>query len=552
MRTTSSRACRSGYDTPLAEAGGSLSGGERQRLSIARALLKNAPILILDEPTSSLDAISEETVFDALRRLRQGRTTLVIAHRLSTIRDADRILVLHEGRIAAQGTHDGAAVVESAVPADVRASQHRQVARRPRRGRGAGAGDLIEPTHEDPGRRHHRPLSLRRRDLVLADVPAGAAGARPRGAATSRTPASASTIPSRTRGAKIRPTALATSTMRSSRSGSAIAGRFVNFDGDYHGVSREGVRAFCADADLFVNLSGGSWFWRDEYVKIPRRVFIDSDPVFTQLAIAKAEGWYVDFFKGFDHLFTFGANIGTPASAMPTGGFTWHKTWQPVMTELWHSDAPPARDRFTTVMTWKIESFTDVDGNKDQRVHQVHRPARADAAPLRAGGQRPAAPAARARLGHGGRDGRVAVAVGLPRRSSRARAAEFGVAKHAYVDSRSGWFSDRTECYLAAGRPALVQDTGWSAHLPTGAGLLRVLDVEEALDGLDRIAGDWTHPFEARRGDRPRALRRAPCCRDSSRSRAHEPARCESRRSVRWRRRFRRRARARSSCSRRC
>jgi ABC-type multidrug transport system fused ATPase/permease subunit len=94
-----------GYDTPIAEAGASLSGGERQRLSIARALLKDAPILILDEPTSSLDAISEEVVFSALRRLRQGRTTVVIAHRLSTIRDANRILVLHEGRIAAQGTH---------------------------------------------------------------------------------------------------------------------------------------------------------------------------------------------------------------------------------------------------------------------------------------------------------------------------------------------------------------------------------------------------------------------------------------------------------------
>jgi ATP-binding cassette, subfamily B, bacterial len=94
-----------GYDTPLAEAGGSLSGGERQRLGIARALLKDAPILILDEPTSSLDALSEEAVFDALRRLRQGRTTIVIAHRLSTIRDANRILVLHEGRIEAQGTH---------------------------------------------------------------------------------------------------------------------------------------------------------------------------------------------------------------------------------------------------------------------------------------------------------------------------------------------------------------------------------------------------------------------------------------------------------------
>jgi len=94
------------YQTPVAEAGATLSGGERQRLGIARALLKNAPILILDEPTSSLDAISEAAVFDALRRLRRGRATLVIAHRLSTIRDATRILVLHEGRLVAQGTHD--------------------------------------------------------------------------------------------------------------------------------------------------------------------------------------------------------------------------------------------------------------------------------------------------------------------------------------------------------------------------------------------------------------------------------------------------------------
>ena len=90
------------------------------------------------------------------------------------------------------------------------------------------------------------------------------------------------------------------------------------------------MQRFCADADLFLNLSGGSWFWRDEYARIPRSAFIDSDPAFTQLAIAKAEPWYVEFFKRFDRLFTFGANIGTPASPVPVGDFVWHKTWQPV------------------------------------------------------------------------------------------------------------------------------------------------------------------------------------------------------------------------------
>ena len=95
-----------GYDTRVGERGMQLSGGQRQRIAIARAILKNAPVLILDEATSHLDAISEATVRDALARLMKGRTTVVIAHRLSTIREADTILVLDEGRLVEQGTHE--------------------------------------------------------------------------------------------------------------------------------------------------------------------------------------------------------------------------------------------------------------------------------------------------------------------------------------------------------------------------------------------------------------------------------------------------------------
>jgi hypothetical protein len=265
---------------------------------------------------------------------------------------------------------------------------------------------------------------------------------------------------------------------------------FVNYDGTYHGLSSESVRAWCADADLFVNLSGGCWFWRDEYRAIPRRVFIDSDPVFTQLAIAKAEPWYVDFFRGFDHLFTFGANIGTPASDVPTSGFTWRHTRQPVVTELWRTDAPPSRDRFTTVMTWRTESFTDVDGNKDREfVGFLRLPA------LTGSRFELAVNGPMELLGEHGWSPVPAMDVSRTlwdyRDFIRGSKAEFGVAKHAYVSRRSGWFSDRTECYLAAGRPAVVQDTGWSDHLPSGTGLLGFSTLDEAIAGLESVERDY-------------------------------------------------------------
>jgi hypothetical protein len=272
---------------------------------------------------------------------------------------------------------------------------------------------------------------------------------------------------------------------------------FVNYDGTYYGRSRDEVRRFCADADLFLNLSGGSWFWRDEYARIPRKAFIDSDPAFTQLAIAKADPWYIEFFQGFDRLFTFGSNIGTPGSPVPTGPFAWRHTWQPVTLDDWPTGGSP-RNRFTSVMTWQIESFTDVGGNKDQEFLKfLDLPSRTRQ-PFELAVNGP-----QALLRGFGWDTVDAMQVSrtppLYREYIQSSKAEFGVAKHTYVATHSGWFSDRTECYLASGRPVLVQDTGWTRHLPAGEGLHAFSTMDEAIAGIDRINGDYArHARSAR------------------------------------------------------
>jgi hypothetical protein len=273
---------------------------------------------------------------------------------------------------------------------------------------------------------------------------------------------------------------------------------YVDYTGKHHGRSCESWRSICRDADLFLDLSGGCWFWRDEYAGIPFSAFIDSDPAFTQLAIAEGVPWYVEFFSRFNTLFTFGRNIGTPRCSVPTSRFHWEHTWQPVDMEQWLPTNQPPRPCFTTVMTWKIESFGTIGGNKDHEFLKIlDLPARTNV-PIELAVNGP-----QDFLREHGWSCRDAFAISstpqLYRDYIRNSYGEFSVAKHTYVSTNSGWFSDRTECYLASGRPAVVQDTGFTEHVPTGNGLFAFRTADEAKAHLESIRANYEYHSRAAR-----------------------------------------------------
>lgn len=265
---------------------------------------------------------------------------------------------------------------------------------------------------------------------------------------------------------------------------------YVDYRGEYHGHSRDAWRRVCAGTDLFLDLSGGCWFWRDEYAAIPHSAFIDSDPAFTQLALAKGVTWYVEFFARFDRLFTFGRNIGTPACPVPTTPFLWQHTWQPVFFPEWQPLGETPRPSFTTIMTWRIKSFEDIGGNKDVEFAKILTLPSRTSIPIELAVAGPI----ELLQEHGWRC-RDAFSIShnldAYRDYIRQSLGEFSVAKHTYVRTNSGWFSDRTECYLASGRPAVVQDTGFSAHLPVGEGLLAYTTLEEAQASLEAVLDDY-------------------------------------------------------------
>lgn len=278
----------------------------------------------------------------------------------------------------------------------------------------------------------------------------------------------------------------------------ALHDRYAVFDegGRTLGVSRERVLEEVARAPVLVNVNG---FFDDEEVlaRAPLRVFFDIDPGFAHMW--RALGLH-DAFGGHDAYVTVGESVGSPECTIPTDGIEWITTPQPVVLEHWPVQSGGGH-AFTSVGSWRgpfgpIE-FEGV--TYGLRVHEFRRFAelpRRVAEPLEIALDIDEADAGDVELlrsaGWTLRDPREVASDPWRYRSYvQESRAELMVAKNMYVQSRSGWFSDRSICYLASGRPVLAQDTGFSLHHPVGEGLLAFSTLDDAVDGVERIGADY-------------------------------------------------------------
>ncbi len=266
---------------------------------------------------------------------------------------------------------------------------------------------------------------------------------------------------------------------------------YVDYRGKYHGKSREEVVGICADADAMLNLSGGCWHARPEYDRL-RKVFIDTDPGFTQRAIVETkEDWYRAFFGSQDALFTFALNIGAPTCRIPPTALAWQPTIQPLVLDFWPAVSVEPGAPWTTIMSWRIENFGMSKGKGAEVMRMADLPRKIGEPVLLAIAGQPPAELLRSR-GWSVTDGvSASIDADAYRRFIQRSRGEIGFAKSMYVETRSGWFSDRTECYLATGRPAIARDTGFPDVLPCGEGLFAFTGEEDIVAAAAAVAADY-------------------------------------------------------------
>ncbi len=269
------------------------------------------------------------------------------------------------------------------------------------------------------------------------------------------------------------------------------------------GLSYDELVGRAVEADLLLNISG---ILTDKRIleAIAERAYLDLDPAFNQLW--QAQG--IDMrFDGHTRFVTVGQAIGTPRSPIPTLGREWIKTLPPVVLEQWPLQTDPG-EAWTTIGNWRGYGSVEQEGvHYGQKAHSMRRyidlPQRVEARFLLALNIDPGeTPDVSALARHEWPLAHPADVAGTPdayRRFVQSSRGELGVTKSGYVLSRSGWFSDRSACYLASGRPVVAQETGWSDYLPAGEGLLSFTDAASAADAIKQVESEYERHAAAAR-----------------------------------------------------
>jgi hypothetical protein len=238
--------------------------------------------------------------------------------------------------------------------------------------------------------------------------------------------------------------------------------------------------------------------------RIRPRILIEQDPGYTHLWAVGGDP--ADVFGEHDLYFTVGGNIGTARCALPTLGLRWRPTWNPVVLDWWPTNHPVTRDRFTTTADWRSYGYLEFDGQmlgpKAEEFRKFLRLPELAGECLEIALQiEPGDPDLELLQAHGWQIENPAI-VATPdkyRDYIVSSAAEFSCVKGGYAGTRGGWFSDRSACYLAAGRPVVLQATGFADLLPTGRGLFSVSNAQEAADAIRRIRRDYALHSQAAR-----------------------------------------------------
>jgi hypothetical protein len=248
------------------------------------------------------------------------------------------------------------------------------------------------------------------------------------------------------------------------------------------------------EADLMLNIGGICWL--EEFSRIPRRAMIDMDPLFTQVGLFGAG------VLARHHVhFTYGTNVGRAECTVPTAGMNWIGCVPPVVGSLWRAEAPPPGAPFTTIGSWNAYGGIVHEGEhygqkSEEFLKLIGLPSRVSRRlEIAMGGGHDVRSTFQA-AGWSIRDaGPISTDIRPYVGYIRDSFGEFSPAKNAYVKTRSGWFSDRSVCYLAAGRPVVVQDTGFTQNLPpdlAGRGILTFSNADEAADQLARVEAEYT------------------------------------------------------------